>query len=47
MTPAFAKEVMSDMRNTLPADAFVTQPVSGLGVAEVACGVSSRFGFWN
>lgn len=47
MTPAFAKDALSDMRNTLPAESFVTQPVSGLGVTEVTYGIGSRFGFWN
>lgn len=47
MTPAFAKEALGDMRDTLPADAFVMQPVSGLGITEVTYGVSSTFGFWN
>lgn len=47
MTPVFAKEALSDMRSTLPADAFLMQLVSGLGVTEVVYGISSRFGFWN
>lgn len=43
-TPAFAKEVLSDMRNIVPADAFMMQPGSGVRVIEVAYGISSRFG---
>lgn len=44
MTPAFAREALIDIRSILPADAFVMQPVSGLGVTEVTHGISSSFG---